>query len=94
MKPEQVEAQLVRVLTNAIGELSDPRVPIIVTVEAVSLTPDFVQARVYVSSMGEMEPLLEALHSARGHLQRQVAHAVKMRRTPLLEFFAADDRKH
>ena len=94
MKPEQVEAQLVRVLTNAIGELSDPRVPIIVTVEAVSLTPDFVQARVYVSSMGEMEPLLEALESARGHLQRQVASAVKMRRTPLLEFFAADDRRH
>ena len=94
MKPEQVEAQLVRVLTNAIGELNDPRVPIIVTVEAVSLTPDFAQARVYVSSMGEMEPLLEALGNARGHLQRQVAHAVKMRRTPLLEFFAADDRRH
>ncbi|AWN22542.1 30S ribosome-binding factor RbfA [Deinococcus irradiatisoli] len=93
MKPQQVEAQLVRVLSDAIGELSDPRVPLIVTVENVSLTPDFSQARVYVSSMGEMEPLLEALHNARGHLQRTVAHHVKMRRTPLLEFFAADDRK-
>ncbi|WP_161882672.1 30S ribosome-binding factor RbfA [Deinococcus alpinitundrae] len=93
MKPQQVESQLVRVLTDAIGSLSDPRVPLIVTVEAVSLTPDFVQARVYVSSMGDMDVLLDALHNARGHLQRQVAQAVKMRRTPLLEFFAADDRK-
>ncbi|AZI43576.1 30S ribosome-binding factor RbfA [Deinococcus psychrotolerans] len=93
MKPQQLESQLLRVLSDAIGELSDPRIPMIVTVEAVSLTPDFVQARVYISSMGDMEGLLDALHNARGHLQRQVAHAVKMRRTPLLEFFAADDRK-
>ena len=93
MKPQQLEAQLLRVLTSAIGTLNDPRIPMIVTVEAVSLTPDFSQARVYVSSMGEMEPLLEALDSARGYLQREVAHAVKMRRTPLLDFFAVDDRK-
>jgi ribosome-binding factor A len=93
MKPQQVEAQLVRVLTDAIGGLSDPRVPMIVTVENVSLTPDFAQARVYVSSMGEMAPLLEALHNARGHLQREVASVVKLRRTPLLDFYAADDRK-
>lgn len=93
MKPQQLESQLTRVLSDAIGELSDPRIPMIVTVEGVSLTPDFSQARVYISSMGDMAGLLDALQNARGHLQRQVAHAVKMRRTPMLEFFAADDRK-
>lgn len=90
MKPEQVQAQLVRVLTAAIGELRDPRVPMIVTVERVSVTPDYGLARVYVSAMtGDMDGLLEALTRARGHLQRQVSAGVKMRRTPVLEFYSA-----
>ncbi|MFD1730835.1 hypothetical protein ACFSC4_06690 [Deinococcus malanensis] len=39
MKPEQVQAQLTRVLSEAIAELRDPRVPMIVTVERVTVTP-------------------------------------------------------
>ncbi|PTA66661.1 ribosome-binding factor A [Deinococcus arcticus] len=92
MKPEQVQAQLTRVLSEAIAGLRDPRVPMIVTVERVAVTPDYGLARVYVSAMsGEMDELLDALRGARGHLQRQVAEHVRMRRTPTLEFYAAGD---
>lgn len=94
MKPEQVQAQMTRVLSSAIAELRDPRVPLVVTVERVQLTPDYGQARVYISAIGgDMPELLDALSSARGRLQREIAHHVKMRRTPTLEFFAADDQR-
>lgn len=92
MKPEQVQAQLTRVLSSAISELRDPRVPLIVTVERVQVTPDYGLARVYVSAIGaDMPALLEALTHARGRLQREVAEHVRMRRTPTLEFHSADD---
>jgi ribosome-binding factor A len=92
VKPAQVQAQLVRVLSGAISELRDPRVPLIVTVERVTVTPDYTLARVYVSAVGaDMPALLSALTHARGHLQREVAAQVRMRRTPTLEFFAASD---
>ena len=94
MKPEQVQAQLARVLSVAISELRDPRVPLIVTVERVAVTSDYGLARVYVSAIGaDMTELLEALARARGHLQREVAAQVKMRRTPMLEFYAADEAR-
>ena len=91
MKPAQVEAQLTRVLSNAISELRDPRVPLIVTVERVSVTSDYGIARVYLSTLGDVQPLLDALVHARGHLQREVARQVKLRRTPVLEFYGAGD---
>ncbi|MEF2279717.1 ribosome-binding factor A [Deinococcus sp. YIM 134068] len=92
MKPEQVQAQLTRVLSEAIAGLRDPRVPLIVTVERVTVTADYGLARVYVSAMGaDMPALLDALTRARGHLQREVAAQVRMRRTPTLEFRAAGD---
>ncbi len=93
MKPEQIQSQLTRVISDAIGGLRDPRVPMIVTVERVTVTADYALARVYVSAMtGDMDELLDALRGARGYLQRQVADHVKLRRTPVLEFHAAGDR--
>ncbi len=93
VKPEQIQSQLTRVISDAIGGLRDPRVPMIVTVERVTVTADYSLARVYVSAMtGDMEDLLDALRGARGYLQRQVADHVKLRRTPVLEFHDASDR--
>lgn len=92
MKPAQVEAQLTRALSAAIAELRDPRVPLIVTVERVSVTPDYGLARVYVSALGDMTALLDALEHSRGRLQREVARTVKLRRTPIFEFFDAAER--
>ncbi|SMB94848.1 ribosome-binding factor A [Deinococcus hopiensis] len=92
MKPAQVEAQLLRVLSDAISGLRDPRVPLIVTVERVSVTSDYSLARVYVSAMGaDMPALIDALTHARGHLQREVAAQVRLRRVPLLEFRSANE---
>ncbi|WP_019010788.1 30S ribosome-binding factor RbfA [Deinococcus aquatilis] len=92
MRPEQVQSQLLRVLSDAISQLRDPRVPMIVTVERVAVTSDYGIARIYVSSLNaDMPALLDALNHARGHLQREVTAQVKLRRTPVLEFHSAAD---
>ena len=92
MRPEQVQSQLTRVISEAISQLRDPRVPMIVTIERISMTGDYGIARIYVSAMNaDMDELLEALHHAKGFLQRQVAEHVRMRRTPVLEFRSAAD---
>ncbi|THF85828.1 30S ribosome-binding factor RbfA [Deinococcus sp. KSM4-11] len=94
MKPEQLQSQITRVLSDAISGLRDPRVPMIVTVERVTVTTDYGLARVYVSAMtGDVDDLVEALNHARGHLQRQVAEHVRLRRTPTLEFHAASESR-
>ncbi len=90
MKPAQIQAQISRVISEAIAELRDPRIPLIVTVDHVAVTSDYGIARVYVSAFGtDMPDLLDALSHARGHLQRQVGAQVKLRRIPVLEFYDA-----
>lgn len=86
-----VESVIARVLSNAIHELNDPRLPIIVTIERVRISSDLMNAKVFVSGLGEITPMLEALNGAKGLLQRAIAHEVRMKRTPLLEFLAASD---
>jgi ribosome-binding factor A len=82
----QVESHVARVLAAAIPTLNDPRLPLIVTVERVRVTPDLLHARVAVSCIGEVAPVLEALNRAKGYLQRQIAAELRLKRTPLLEF--------
>ena len=89
MKPRQVEVALARLLSSNISELSDPRIPLIYTIERVTVTPDYGSARVYISAIGEVQPLLDALNHARGRLQYEAAQVLKLRRTPTLEFYAA-----
>lgn len=82
----QVESGVARVLSSAIPLLSDPRLPIIITVERVRVTADLLHATVFVSCIGEIAPVIEALNHAKGFLQRQIATEMRLKRTPLLEF--------
>ncbi len=86
MRVSQVEAAIERVLSRAIPELSDPRLPMIVTIERVRITPDLLHATVFVSSLGEVASAVAALNHAKGFLQRQIASEIRLKRTPLLEF--------
>jgi ribosome-binding factor A len=68
--------------------LKDPRIGF-VTVTGVDTSPDLRAARVYVSVLGdddEREAALEGLKSSRGFLQAQIAHELRMKRTPALSF--------
>jgi ribosome-binding factor A len=88
-RSEHLESLLVRRLSELIPTLSDPRIPVVVTVERVKLAPDLTSARVLVSALGDDESLRkleQALNGARGHLQREIGRDLKTRRTPVLSF--------
>jgi ribosome-binding factor A len=73
-------------------ELADPRIGF-VTVTAVDTSPDLRSAKVYVSVLGserEREASLEALRSAHGVLQSEIARQVRLKRTPTLSFHYDD----
>lgn len=84
----RVDAAVREVLSEAVGELKDPRIGF-VTVTGVSTTPDLREARVYVSILGpedERERTLEGLTAAHGVLQSILGRELKLKRTPRLAF--------
>ncbi|MBD0348835.1 MAG: 30S ribosome-binding factor RbfA [Thermoleophilia bacterium] len=76
------------VLSEAVGELKDPRVGF-VTVTGVQTSADLRHARVFVSVLGsarKRQQSLTALESAHGVLQARIARELRMKRTPQLAF--------
>ena len=84
----RLETTLQRELSSLISNLTDPRVPVVVTVERVRLSPDGRQAKVLVSALEDDEDeMLAALNGASGYLQRELAAELDLRYTPKLSFF-------
>jgi ribosome-binding factor A len=78
--------------THIAGDLRDPRIGF-VTVTSVETSPDLRRARVYVSVLGteeERDRSLEGLAASHGYLQAKVAAALRMKRTPVIEFVYDD----
>ena len=82
-------------IRNTIGELllskiSDPRIdPATTSITRVEVTPDFLQAKVYVSVLGsrsDQRKAISGLTHAAGHLQELMMRQIKLRNTPLLVF--------
>ncbi len=84
----RVNESVRQVLSEAVGELKDPRIGF-VTVTGVETSPDLRHARVYVSVFGSEESRqdsLAGLEAAHGVLQSRLAHELRMKRTPQLAF--------
>lgn len=72
-----------------LDEIADPRLDL-VTVTGVSVSPDIMQANVYVIAHGDAEryrEVLEGLESAKGRIRSLVGQRIKSRFTPELRFF-------
>jgi len=77
-----------QVLSEALGELKDPRIAF-VTVTGVETSTDLRESHVFVSILGserERDRTLEGLAAARGVLQARLARELRMKRTPQLAF--------
>ena len=84
----RVNAAVREVLSEAVGELKDPRIGF-VTVTGVQTTPDLRQAVVYVSVLGserKREQSIDGLQAAHGLLQAKIARELRLKRTPQLTF--------
>lgn len=72
-----------------LDEIADPRLDL-VTVTGVSVSPDIMQANVYVTAHGDEEryrEVLAGLESAKGRIRTLVGQRIKSRFTPELRFF-------
>jgi ribosome-binding factor A len=89
----RVDEAVREVLSDAITQkIKDPRVGF-VTVTAVETASDLRRARVFVSVLGDQavrRRSMEGLQSAHGVLQRAVAHELRLKHTPTLEFVYDD----
>jgi ribosome-binding factor A len=90
-RPERmrrIDEAMKQVISEEIPTLKDPRIGF-VTVTTVETSRDLDHAKVWVSVYGnerQRERTLEALEGAAGVLQARVNRALKLRRTPHLEF--------
>ena len=87
-RAERVRAAIKQVLALEVERLRDPGLGY-VTITDVTLTPDLHHARAYYTVLGEPELLAatrDALARASGHLRASVAHQVRMRYVPAIEF--------
>ena len=84
----RVNAAVREVLSEAVGELKDPRIGF-VTVTGVQTATDLRQAVVYVSVLGserKRERSIDGLQAAHGLLQAKIARELRLKRTPQLTF--------
>lgn len=75
-----------------LDEIADPRLDL-VTVTAVRVAPDVMQANVYVTAHCDEEryrEVLDGLESAKGRIRSLVGQRIKSRFTPELHFFIDD----
>lgn len=84
----QVETRISHLVTLGIHQMNDPRLPMIVSVEKVTVSPDLSQAWVQIDAIERPEQTAEVLNGARGHLQKLLARELKTRRVPRLHFQA------
>ena len=74
-------------------EVNDPRLSKFVSVTEVTLSPDFMHAKVYVSTLGsEMnkEDLLAGFNKASGFLRKELATHLRLKQMPELSFHYDD----
>ncbi|MFC1587983.1 30S ribosome-binding factor RbfA [Planctomycetota bacterium] len=96
MKRRQLRlGELLReVLAEAIQfELKDPRLAGLISVTKVTLSPDYNEAKVFISIFGQekQKPLaMRALESSRGMLQQALSKQCRLRVIPKLKFTLDD----
>jgi ribosome-binding factor A len=89
-RAERVRAAIKEVLAAEVERLRDPGLGF-VTITDVTMTPDLRNAKAYYTVLGEAverEATKDALERATKHLRATVAHEVRLRYAPTLEFVA------
>ena len=89
-RTDRVSGLLQRKLAQIIlTEVKDPRLPRIITVSAVKVSPDMSMAKVYITVLGERaesDVSLDILNKASSFLRTVLARSIKLRIVPHLKF--------
>ncbi len=85
---EMMESEMVKVLSETVRKMKDPRVKGMVSVTRVELSRDLRYAKVYVSIFEKDESrrdeIFSILDNAKGYLKTQIAKSIRMFKAPEL----------
>ncbi len=94
MRNERVASLIAREISIIISQdVKDPRLGI-VTVTQVSVSPDLKVAKIYFTSLGNSTNDLEILRGAKGFIRSTLAHRIRIKFVPELDFFIDESAKH
>ena len=93
----RVGEEIRRIISDLLlRELKDPRLSGIVSISAVEVTSDLSYVTVYITILGDnlreeadqarKDQVLEAFHSAKGLIRREIGRQIKLRHVPDLVF--------
>ncbi len=89
-KKEMMESEMVKVISEALRSMKDPRVKGIVSVTRVELSKDYRYGRVYFSIFEDdakkNEKIFEILKNAKGYFKTRIAKNFRSFKTPELTF--------
>ncbi|MCK4940630.1 30S ribosome-binding factor RbfA [candidate division WOR-3 bacterium] len=86
MRKDRIASILSREISDIIGhEIKDPRLGF-VTITTVDVSIDLKTAIVYFSSLDDKSEGLETLNRAKGYIRSSLAHRIRMKFIPNLEF--------
>lgn len=86
MRRERIASVLEREISNIVAqEMKDPRLGFI-TITEVRVSPDLKEAIVYFSSLENPSENLKTLSRAKGYIRSTLAHRVRIKVIPQLEF--------
>ena len=96
LRTEKIASVIRHAVNDVIARgLGDPRIRGLISVTKVEVTPDFAEAKVYVSILPQQHEdlTMHGLHDAAGHIQRAIGPAITARRLPRLRFVKDDTLK-
>lgn len=87
---ERANSELQRCISRIIGGLNDPRLPSMLYVSEVNVTPDFKYCKIRVSfdtnREEEVKTILSVLQKSEGFIKKELANQVRMPQMPKLTF--------
>ncbi len=96
-RTDRVSEEIKKELGEIIRNLKDPRIPMMTSVVAVSVTGDLRYAKAYISVMGDetaKKEALDGLNSAAGFIRREIGSRVRLHHTPEFIFEGDNSIEH
>ena len=95
-RTDRINEEVKRELSAILRELRDPRIPELLSVTAVQVTPDLKYCKVYVSLFGreDVKEIMTALTNSAGYVRRELGARVKLRSVPQISFVFDNSIEH
>ncbi len=95
-RTDRINEEVKRELSAILRELRDPRIPELLSVTAVQVTPDLKYCKVYVSLFGreDVKEIMKALNNSAGYVRRELGARVKLRSVPQISFVFDNSIEH